>query len=651
MRARRRRSRFVWDAIGLVLFLVIAFPVYWMVASAFKPDDELNGSTPTWFSFHPTLSHFRDAINKPFFWDGVKNSLIVVSVTVALAMVLAFLAAVALAKFRFTGRKAFIVLIIGIQMLPQAGLIIPLYVVLARYHQVNALSGVIVTYMTFVLPFSVWVLRGFLLGIPKELEEAAMVDGSSRLGAFSRILLPARGARPGGDVDLRLHHDLERVHLCPRPAQRPVEADGHGLALLLLRHEPQHGLGRPNGGLDADRDPGDRLLPDRAAEDRVRADGRRGPRLSDAAACLFPGFDGETVPDWLKRLLAEGLGGVVLYGQNITDTEQVAELTASLRAERPELIVATDEEGGDVTRLEAGSGSSFPGNFALGAVDDPALTRRVGAAIGGELAAVGIDLDLAPVADVLVDPASAIVGVRSFGSDPQVVARQVAAFVEGLQSVGVAACAKHFPGHGETVADSHLELPSSEAGLDVLRERALPPFAAAIEAGVRVVMTAHIRFVAFGEAPATWNSAVVELLRTELGFDGVVMTDALEMQGAGGPEEVDHSAVRALAAGADALCLGAVLTPEQVEGVLAAVGAAVPEERLAEAARRVGELAAWTSPRPLQDRQAGAEAARRALRVEGDPAVSAEHARRRAPGRAVDRGRRVRPRSRRAARR
>ena len=374
--------------------------------------------------------------------------------------------------------------------------------------------------------------------------------------------------------------------------------------------------------------------------------------MSDAAACLFPGFDGETVPDWLKRLLAEGLGGVVLYGQNIRDPEQVAELTASLRAERPELIVATDEEGGDVTRLEAGSGSSFPGNFALGAVDDPALTRRVGAAIGGELAAVGIDLDLAPVADVLVDPASAIVGVRSFGSDPQLVARQVAAFVEGLQSVGVAACAKHFPGHGETVADSHLELPSSEAGLDVLRERALPPFAAAIEAGVRAVMTAHIRFGAFGEAPATWNSAVVELLRTELGFDGVVMTDALEMQGAGGPEGVDHSAVRALAAGADALCLGAALTPEQVEGV--------------HRGGRRGACPRSGWPRPLdasaslqrghrrgrsQDREAGAEAARRALRVEGDPAVERGTARRRAPGRAVDRGRRVRPRSRRAARR
>jgi beta-N-acetylhexosaminidase len=346
--------------------------------------------------------------------------------------------------------------------------------------------------------------------------------------------------------------------------------------------------------------------------------------LSDAAACLFPGFDGETVPDWVKRLLAEGLGGVVLYGQNIRDPEQVAELTAALRTERPELIVATDEEGGDVTRLEAGSGSSFPGNFALGAVDDPALTRRVGAAIGGELAAVGIDLDLAPVADVVVDPASAIVGVRSFGSNPQLVARQVAAFVEGLQSVGVAACAKHFPGHGETVADSHLELPSSEASLEVLRERALPPFAAAVEAGVRAVMTAHIRFGAFGDEPATWNSAVVELLRTELDFDGVVMTDALEMEGAGGPDGVQHSAVRALTAGADALCLGAALTQEQVEGVHAAVASGVPEERLGEAAGRVADLTAWTSPQPLRDRDAGAEAARRALRVEGDVALGAD---------------------------
>jgi N,N'-diacetylchitobiose transport system permease protein len=190
VKARRRRAHFVWDAIGVAVFVVIAFPVYWMIASAFKPQVQLDGLNPTWIPLHPTLSHFSDAIDRPFFWDGVKNSLIVVSVTVALSMVLAFLAAIALAKFRFTGRGLFIVLIIGIQMLPQAGLIIPLYVVLARYHQVNALSGVIVTYLTFVLPFSVWTLRGFLLGIPKELEEAAMVDGSSRIGSFTRILLP-----------------------------------------------------------------------------------------------------------------------------------------------------------------------------------------------------------------------------------------------------------------------------------------------------------------------------------------------------------------------------------------------------------------------------------------------------------------------------
>jgi N,N'-diacetylchitobiose transport system permease protein len=188
--SRRRAGRIGWNLVGAVLLVVLVFPVYWMIATAFKPDDEINSLTPTWFSLAPTLQHFRDAIDRPYFWDSVINSVIIVTVTVALSMVLAFLAAVALAKYRFTGRKLFIVLMIGIQMLPQAGLIIPLYVVLARYHQTNALTGVIVTYMTFVLPFTVWTLRGFIIGIPRELEEAAMVDGSSRLGAFVRILLP-----------------------------------------------------------------------------------------------------------------------------------------------------------------------------------------------------------------------------------------------------------------------------------------------------------------------------------------------------------------------------------------------------------------------------------------------------------------------------
>jgi len=172
------------------VFLVMVFPVFWMVSTAFKPGIEITSYTPHWIPSHPTLSHFADAINKPYFWDGVKNSLIVVSVVVALSIVLAFLAAVALAKFRFTGRRLFIVMVIAIQMLPANALIIPLYVVLARYHLVNQLSGVILTYLTFVLPFSIWTLRGFLINIPHDLEEAAMVDGNSRFGAFMKILLP-----------------------------------------------------------------------------------------------------------------------------------------------------------------------------------------------------------------------------------------------------------------------------------------------------------------------------------------------------------------------------------------------------------------------------------------------------------------------------
>jgi beta-N-acetylhexosaminidase len=349
-----------------------------------------------------------------------------------------------------------------------------------------------------------------------------------------------------------------------------------------------------------------------------------------AAACLFPGFDGVTVPDWLRRGLAGGLGGVVLFARNVREPEQLAGLTASLRSERPDLLVAVDEEGGDVTRLEAEEGSSFPGNLALGAVDDTELTARVAAAIGGELAAAGINLDLAPVADVIVDPANPIVGVRSFGSDPALVSRHVAAFVRGMQSVGVGACSKHFPGHGESIADSHLELPSVATDRETLYARALPPFAAAIGAGVRAVMTAHVRFSALDDEPATLSAKVIGLLRSELGFRGLVLTDALEMGAISANAGLEAGAVRALEAGADALCLGADLASAEVEGVQAAIVAAVREGRLAEvrlreAAARVAETAAWAaSPRPHRDRTAGIEAARRALRVEADATVSGE---------------------------
>ncbi|MFL5942372.1 MAG: carbohydrate ABC transporter permease [Gaiellaceae bacterium] len=188
--SRRRAARLGWNVVGLLLFVVMVFPVFWMISTALKTNDKIYSFTPTWFPGNPTLHHFQAAINRPYFWTDVKNSVIVVVAVVAIALALSFFAAIALAKYRFSGRKLFIVLVIGIQMLPPAGLIIPLYVVLAKYGQVNKLTGVILVYLTFALPFCVWTLRGFLLGIPKELEEAAMVDGSTRLGAFVRILLP-----------------------------------------------------------------------------------------------------------------------------------------------------------------------------------------------------------------------------------------------------------------------------------------------------------------------------------------------------------------------------------------------------------------------------------------------------------------------------
>lgn len=188
--SRRTLGRVGWNALGLLVFAVMIFPVYWMISTAFKEGRNILADTPQFVPHPATLSNFSDAIHRQYFWDVVRNSLIIVVAVVVISLVVAFLAALALAKFRFYGRGAFIVLILGVQMVPLNALIIPLYIQLSRAGLVNELSGVIVTYLTFVLPFSVWTLRGFMLGIPKELEEAAMVDGSTRFGAFVRILLP-----------------------------------------------------------------------------------------------------------------------------------------------------------------------------------------------------------------------------------------------------------------------------------------------------------------------------------------------------------------------------------------------------------------------------------------------------------------------------
>lgn len=188
--SRKARKQLGWNAIGLIVFFLMAFPVYWMITTAFKSQAQIDTLTPTWIPTHLTLQNFRNALAIPGFWSDVRNSAVVVAATVAIALALSFLAAVALAKYRFSGRKALIVLVIGVQMLPQTGLLIPLYVLLNRIHETQKLSGLVLVYLTFAMPFCVWTLRGFIVNIPKELEEAAMVDGTSRLGAFVRILLP-----------------------------------------------------------------------------------------------------------------------------------------------------------------------------------------------------------------------------------------------------------------------------------------------------------------------------------------------------------------------------------------------------------------------------------------------------------------------------
>ena len=242
-----------------------------------------------------------------------------------------------------------------------------------------------------------------------------------------------------------------------------------------------------------------------------------------------------------------------LYGANTADgPDAVAALTADVPG-----VVAVDEEGGDVTRLHTRDGSPVLGALALGAADLPDLTRAVGRHVGAELASLGITMTLAPVADVNSRADNPVIGTRSFGADPSLVATHVAAWTEGLQETGVAACVKHWPGHGDTDLDSHLALPRVDATDDVLAERELVPFASAVKAGAAAVMTSHVVVSAWdADSPATLSAASLGRLRHDLGFAGVIVSDALDMAGASAGRGIPEAAVLALAAGCDLLCLG-----------------------------------------------------------------------------------------------
>ncbi|TDP99216.1 MULTISPECIES: glycoside hydrolase family 3 protein [unclassified Leifsonia] len=323
------------------------------------------------------------------------------------------------------------------------------------------------------------------------------------------------------------------------------------------------------------------------------------------AATLLPGFVGTTLPAWLEERLRGGLGGVCLFGQNIATAEQLRALTDAIYAANPDAVVAIDEEGGDVTRLYYGSGSPYPGNAILGRLGDAGYTERVAHRVGQELRRAGVNLDFAPDIDINSNPDNPVIGVRSFGSTPEVVAEHGAAWTRGLQSAGVAVAAKHFPGHGDTGTDSHLELPVVDLSPQQLRERELVPFRAVIDAGARAVMTSHILLPQLDAVhPATLSPAIIEgMLRGELGFDGVVVSDALDMQGASGERGIPEAAVLALAAGCDLLCIGTENTDEELAAIEQAIADAVaagrlPAARISAAAARVRALARSLPPAP-----------------------------------------------------
>src|ERR1700759_2226628 len=434
--------------------------------------------------------------------------------------------------------------------------------------------------------------------------------GHRRGGPAPGVLAdPVPAGRPGAGrhQHLLLHHGLERVHLRAHvPPHRPGQVHAAHLRAVLLRAR-LGGLGRHHGRVNAVHGPGHGLLPDRAAA-HGRWPGRRGgegmirdrelARLADAV--LIPPFPGHTPPEWILSALESGLAGVTLFGPNVSDPEQISLLTSALRGSTDEPVIAIDEEGGDVTRVTYWSGSLYPGNAALGAIDDPELTERVHRAIGTDLGALGINVDLAPCVDVLDEAENPAIGPRACCSVPVRVSRHAAAAVRGLQAAGVAATAKHFPGHGSTRADTHEVVAAITGDLAEVWRRDLPPFQAAIAAGAAAIMPGHLRLPELtGELPASLSpAAMTGLLRGELGFSGVIISDALEMRAVSGRYGIAEAAVMAIIAGVDLLCLGRDTSEEIYHAIVAALSEAVragrlPADRLGGAGDRGARRRTW----------------------------------------------------------
>jgi beta-N-acetylhexosaminidase len=318
--------------------------------------------------------------------------------------------------------------------------------------------------------------------------------------------------------------------------------------------------------------------------------------LQRAAAKMFcVGFDGTTVTPTIRRLIERGVSGVVLFGRNVESAKQVAELCAEMKsiAGRP-LMICVDQEGGRVMRLREGF-TNIPAMRAVGQAGEESIARGIGRVLARELRAVNIDVDFAPVLDVDTNPDNPVIAHRSLGRDPELVARLGCAIIDGLQSNGVAACGKHFPGHGDTSQDSHLNLPRLAHGMDRLTRVELPPFEAAVRAGVAMIMTAHVIFEPIdSKYPATMSKPVLDgLLRQRLGFKGVVVSDALEMKAVAANFPVEEVVTRGANAGVDIFspCEESDLRDRAIDALIKAVeNGDVSPQRLEGAGGRIDAL-------------------------------------------------------------
>lgn len=329
---------------------------------------------------------------------------------------------------------------------------------------------------------------------------------------------------------------------------------------------------------------------------------------------LLLAFEGKQQPsDAILQAMQQGMpAGVTLFRAfNVDNPAQVRDLTASLQAAAkaaglPRLLIAVDQEGGQL--MAVGGGTPFPGNMALGATGSRELARRTGLAMGFELAAMGINVNYAPVCDVNVNPKNPGVGTRSFGEDPKLVAKMSAAIVEGLHAAGVAATAKHFPGLGDAATDPHYGTPILVHDRDRLQRVELPPFEAAIRAGARLVMTAHVALPALNnglDIPATLSESILkDLLRGELGFEGVIVSDAMDMKAIRQGPGLAIDAIAAVRAGVDLLLLIGDIDEQQMifEAILQAVRRGLlSRDEVFASARKVLELKKWLAAQSQPD--------------------------------------------------